>query len=96
MIAAVEHLRSTSLPKRRYLTLPSNHLKLCLNFPGIASLMWRVASSTRTRVVISALSGLERLQREMARVSQKSSDYESRRRALGITIQELRKSLCVR
>jgi hypothetical protein len=40
-----------------------------------------------------SLSGLQRLQREMARVSQRDDDYESKKRALGATIQELRKTI---
>jgi hypothetical protein len=47
----------------------------------------------RVAFVVESLSGLQRLQREMARVSQRDEDYESKKRALRATIQELRKMI---
>jgi len=70
--------------------------KLNLNFPEIAYFMSRIAPAARTRIVIEAISGLQQLQREMARLSQKDSNYEDQRRALEATIRELRKSLPAR
>jgi hypothetical protein len=68
-----------------------------LRFPSIsetiAPFMPRVAPAARTRVVIEAVSGLQRLQREMARLPQSDKYYESQRRALNATIRELRGSL---
>jgi hypothetical protein len=58
--------------------------------------MPRVAQAARIHIVMEALSGLRRLQREMARLSQKNKNYESQRRALHAAIQELRKSLSAR
>jgi hypothetical protein len=47
----------------------------------------------RVAFVFEAISGLQRLQREMARVSQRDEDYESKKRALQAAIQELRKMI---
>ena len=58
--------------------------------------MSRVAPAARTRIVIEAISGLQKLQRQMARLSQKDSNYQDQRRALDATIRELRKSLSAR
>ena len=54
--------------------------------------MPRAAPATRIRLV-EALSGLQRLRREMARLSQGDKTYESKKRALQAAIQELKKSL---
>jgi len=42
---------------------------------------------------MSLVSGLQRLQREMARGSQRDEDYESKKRALQAAIQKLRKMI---
>jgi hypothetical protein len=54
--------------------------------------MPRVAPATRIRLV-EAIAGLQRLRREMARLSQVDENYESKRRALQAVIQELQKML---
>ena len=54
--------------------------------------MPRVAPATRLRLV-EALSGLHRLRREMARLSQGDKAYDSKKRALQTAIQELQKRL---
>lgn len=50
-----------------------------------------VAPAARVAFVVEAISGPQRLQREMARLSQRDEDYGSKRRALEAAIQELRK-----
>jgi hypothetical protein len=50
-----------------------------------------VAPAPRVALVVEAMSGLRRLQREMARVSRRDENYESKKRALEVAIQELRK-----
>ena len=52
-----------------------------------------VAPAARVAFVVEAISGLLRLQREMARSSQRDEDYESKKRALEATIQDLRKMI---
>jgi predicted nucleic acid-binding Zn-ribbon protein len=52
-----------------------------------------VAPVARVAFVVEAISGLQRLRREMARLSQRGEDYESKKRALQATIQELRKMI---
>lgn len=52
-----------------------------------------VAPAARVAFVVESISGLQRLQREMARVSQRDENYESKKRALRATIQELRKMI---
>ena len=52
-----------------------------------------VAPVARVSFVVEAISGLQRLRREMARLSQRDEDYESKKRALQATIQELRKMI---
>ena len=54
-----------------------------------------VAPAARAAFVVEAIPGLQRLQREMARVSQRDENYESKRRALQAAIQELRKMISV-
>jgi hypothetical protein len=54
-----------------------------------------VAPTARVAFVVEAISGLQRLQREMARVSQRDENYESKKRALQAAIQELRKMISV-
>ena len=54
--------------------------------------MRRVAPATRMRLV-EAISGLQRLRREMARLSHVDENYESKKRALQAVIQELQKLL---
>jgi len=54
--------------------------------------MHRVAPATRIRLV-EALSGLQQLRREMARLSQGDKTYESKKRALQAVIQELKEWL---
>jgi len=54
-----------------------------------------VAPAARVAFVREAMSGLQRLQREMARVSQRDENYESKRRALQATIRELRRMISV-
>jgi hypothetical protein len=66
------------------------------NFPENCQLMPRVAPAARIRIVVEAISRLQRLQREMARLSRGNKNYASQRRALHATIQELRKSLSTR
>ena len=55
--------------------------------------MPRVAPAARVAFVIEAIAGLRRLQRGMARLSQRDKNYESNKRALQATLQELRKSV---
>ena len=50
-----------------------------------------VAPAARADFVVEAISGLQRLQREMARVSQQDENYELKKRALQAAIQDLRK-----
>ncbi len=52
-----------------------------------------IAPAARTDFVVEAISGLQRLQREMARVSHRDEDYERKNRALRAAIQELRKMI---
>jgi cell shape-determining protein MreC len=52
-----------------------------------------VAPAARVAFVLEAVSGLQRLQHEMARLSQRDEDYESKKRALQAAIQELRKMI---
>ena len=53
-----------------------------------------VAPATRrVAFVVESISGLQRLQREMARVSQRDKTFEGKKRALRATIQELRKTI---
>jgi hypothetical protein len=52
-----------------------------------------VAPTGRVADVVEAISGLQRLQREMARVSQRDDNYEGKKRALQTTIRELRKMI---
>ena len=54
--------------------------------------MPRVAPASRIRLV-EALSGLQRLRREMAGLSQGDKAYDSKKRALQTAIQELQKRL---
>jgi hypothetical protein len=54
--------------------------------------MPRFAPASRIRLV-EALSGLQRLRREMARLSQGDKAYNSKKRALQTAIQELQKRL---
>jgi hypothetical protein len=54
-----------------------------------------VAPAARVAFVVEVISGLQRLQREMARVSQGDENYESKKRALQAAIQELRKMISV-
>ncbi len=49
-----------------------------------------VAATAGTEFVVEAISGLQRLQRELSIVSQRDENYESKERALQATIQELR------
>jgi hypothetical protein len=55
--------------------------------------MPNVAPAARVAVVVEAISGLQRLQREMARLSQGDENYENKKRALQAAIQELRKMI---
>jgi hypothetical protein len=52
-----------------------------------------VGPARRTADVVEAISGLQRLQRQMSRVSQRDDHYEGKKRALQATIQELRKMI---
>ena len=52
-----------------------------------------VAPAARAAFVVESISGLQRLQREMTRVSRRDKTYESKKRALRATIQELRKTI---
>ena len=54
--------------------------------------MPRLAPASRIRLV-EALSGLQRLRREMARLSQGDKAYNNKKRALQTAIQELQKWL---
>jgi len=51
----------------------------------------RVAPATSVAPIVQAIFTLQRLQREMARLSPRDEDYESNRRALESAIRELRK-----
>ena len=53
------------------------------------------APAARVAFVVEAIPGLQRLQREMARSSQRDENYESKKRALQAAIQELRKMVRV-
>jgi cell shape-determining protein MreC len=55
--------------------------------------MPRVAPTARVAFIVEAISGLQRLQREMARLSQRDEDYESKQRAIQAVIRELRKTI---
>jgi hypothetical protein len=55
--------------------------------------MASAAPAARVAFVYEALSGLLRLQREMARLSQQDENYADKKRALQVAIQELRKRL---
>jgi hypothetical protein len=55
-----------------------------------------VAPAARAAFVVESISGLQRLQREMARVSQRDKTYEGKKRALTATILELRKMISVK
>ncbi len=52
-----------------------------------------VAPAARVAFVVESISGLQRLQREMARVWQRDENDESKKRALQAAIQELRKMI---
>jgi hypothetical protein len=54
--------------------------------------MPRLAPAERIRLV-EAISGLQRLRREMARSSEEDENYERKKRALQAVIQQLQKSL---
>ena len=54
--------------------------------------MSRIAPATRIRLV-EAISGLQRLRREMARLSHVDENYDGKKRALQAVIQKLQKSL---
>jgi hypothetical protein len=51
------------------------------------------APAANVAFVAEAISGLQKLQREMARLSQGDENYESKKRALQTAIQELRKMI---
>ena len=55
--------------------------------------MPNVAPAARVSSVVEAISGLQRLQWEMARLSRGDHNYESKKRALQTAIQELRKMI---
>ena len=55
--------------------------------------MPRVAPAARVAFVAEAVSALQRLQREMTRLSPRDEDYKSKKRALQAAIQELRKMI---
>ena len=57
----------------------------------VRHLMPRSAPAANVAFVVEAISGLQRLQGEMARLSQGDENYESKKRALQTAIQELRK-----
>ena len=59
----------------------------------VRHLMPSIAPTARVTFVVESITGLQRLQREMARVSQRDQTYESKKRALRATIQELRKMI---
>jgi hypothetical protein len=50
-----------------------------------------LVTGMRVAFVVEAISRLQMLQLEMARVSQRDEDYESKKRALQAAIKELRK-----
>jgi hypothetical protein len=50
-----------------------------------------VGPAGRVADVVEAIAGLQRLQRQMSRVSQRDKTYESKKRALQATIRDLRK-----
>ena len=56
-------------------------------------LMPSVAPAGRAALVVESIAGLQRLQRQMARVSQRDKTYENKKRALQATIRELRKMI---
>ena len=51
------------------------------------------APAGRAALVVESIAGLQRLQRQMARVSQRDKTYENKKRALQATIRELRKMI---
>jgi hypothetical protein len=59
----------------------------------VRHLMPSSAPAANVAFVAEAISGLQRLQREMARLSQGDENYESKKRALQTAIQELRKMI---
>jgi hypothetical protein len=52
-----------------------------------------VAPAARVAFAVEAISRLQRLQREMARLSQRDKNYKSNQRALQAAIRELRKMI---
>ncbi len=52
-----------------------------------------VAPAARAVLIVESIAGLQRLQREMARMSQRDKTYESKKRALQATIRDLRKMI---
>jgi hypothetical protein len=52
-----------------------------------------VAPAARAALIVESISGLQRLHRQMSRVSQRDNNYESKKRALEATIRELRKMI---
>ncbi len=52
-----------------------------------------IAPATRVALVVESIAGLQRLQRQMAREWQRDRNYESKKRAVRATIQELRKMI---
>jgi cell fate (sporulation/competence/biofilm development) regulator YlbF (YheA/YmcA/DUF963 family) len=52
-----------------------------------------VAPAARAAFVVESISGLQRLQRELDRVSQRDKTYKRKKQALQTTIQELRKMI---
>src|SRR6266446_2197703 len=59
----------------------------------VRHLMPSSAPAANVTFIVEAISGLQRLQREMARLSQGDENYESKTRALQTAIQELRKMI---
>ena len=55
--------------------------------------MPKVSPADRVQFVLEAIVQLQRLQREMARLAPRDEHYESNRRALQGSIQELRKMI---
>jgi len=57
----------------------------------VRHLMPSSAPAANVTFIVEAISGLQRLQREMARLSHGDENYKSKKRALQTAIQELRK-----
>ena len=85
-----KYLTGESVPTKLNVTSPERQFPYSML---VRHLMPSVAPAARVAFVVEAISGLQRLQREMARSSQGDENYESKKAALQTAIQELRKMI---